>query len=249
MKTKTLFPSLLTLALLFLCIVSYGQFSNNNSGNVIGNNIKNDKSEDEGGDGPFSQGDKFVNLGLGFVGSEVGSSVGSGYSNSTGPSFEFNSEKAMTDHLGLGFATSYQGASATNTFTTQGYDSYTNTLVNYTTTDKYSISFIQFSVRGAYHFTAGNKFDPYAGVGLGYCEVIETLNETTNDPSVAGGSSTTGAPGFMFGAFGGTRYFFSDHVGAWFEFQFNRASFTVNGYSTSISSSNYLNLGLVFKWR
>ncbi len=248
MKTKTLFLTLFAGAFLCFSNASYAQY------HTSGNSYSSSGSANSGvGDGPFAEGDKFVGIGVGFVGSGLSDAQGPGYSTSTGPAIEINSEKAVSDHIGIGFAFSYQGASATNTFTTQdvvlNQQTFQYEIENFTTTDKYTFTLLQLNIRGAYHFSAGDKLDPYAGIGLGYCDILESLDETTNDPNGgAGGSSTFGAAGIEYGAFAGARYFFSDHVGAWFELQYFRSTFSIDGYSASITSSNFLNLGIMFKF-
>ncbi len=247
MKTKTLFLTLFAGAFLCFSNASYAQY------HTSGNSYSSSGAANSGvGDGAFAEGDKFTDIGVGFVGSTEGDAVGSGYSSSVGPAIEIKGEKAVSDHIGIGFGFSYQGASATDTYTTQDVvynpNTYQYTIENFTETDKASVSLMQFNLRGAYHLASTDKLDPYAGIGLGYCDLFGTTTSTSTDPNFEGSSGTFGTAGLEYGLFVGARYFFSDHVGAWFEVQYFRCTVSNDGYSASFVSSNYLNLGISFKF-
>ena len=193
------------------------------------------------GEGAFSGNN--INVGVGFVSGEGALYNGAGYSRSAGPAIEASYEHAF-GKFGVGLNIAYQ--SAKETYAYQGYSSYYQP-VNYT--DTYKLSLLQFMVRGAYHFSAGDKFDPYIGVGLGYCTISDSY--TSTDPNVT--SSKVSLTGVEFGGFGGARYWFSDHVGAWAEIQYAVASFkvgNVSGVSASVSINpcTVFNLGIAFKF-
>jgi len=237
MKTKTLFFSLLAGAFLCFSNASYAQYHNGGGS----------------GDGVWDQGTMALNVGVGFIGSGLGNVVGAGYTSSVSPAFEISFERGLSEHWGIGLGISYQSATSTYTSSYATYvfnpSTFTETPVTYTTTDKYTLSLLSFNVRGAYHFSAGAKFDPYVALALGYCTASESDNETSNDPnnvSTSGaGSSITG---LEYGVIGGARYLFTDHIGAWIELQYLAASFSYGGYSSTINAGNVINLGISFKF-
>jgi outer membrane protein W len=244
MKTKTLLLSLLAGAFLCFSNVSYAQYHHSGS--------SSSSSSSGSGDNAFAQGNYDINVGVGFVGSGLGDVVGSGVSQSVSPAYEFTIERALSDHISLGVGFAYQTATASSSTSYASeiinYTTGAITPVTYTTIDAYKVSLLNVTFRGAYHFSAGDKLDPYLGIQLGYCDATATDDETSNDPSVGSSSSSAGIAGVEYGLYGGARYFFTDHIGAWFELQYARATFTYNGYSSSINVSNILNLGITFKW-
>lgn len=232
MKTKTLFLSLLAGAFLCFSNASYAQYHSSGGGS---------------GDGAWDQGASAINLGIGFLGNGAGN-VASGASASVAPAFELSYERGLNEHWGIGLNITYQSASATSSYSGIDYNYATFQQFTYTTTDKYSVSLLNFDIRGAYHFSAGAKFDPYIGLALGYCDASATDNTTSTDPNIASSSSTGSITGVEFGLFVGGRYYFSDHIGAWAELQYTDASFSYGGYSTSINAADILNLGITFKF-
>ena len=201
------------------------------------------------GDGAFSG--NIIDLGVGFV--NVGFNFyGAGGSTSTTPAFEISYEHAL-GKFGIGLNFAFQ--SSTTTFTTSGtsYNYVTFVPSNYTNTEKYTTSLLQFVVRGAYHISASDKLDPYIGLQLGYCTASGSYSFSTNDPNSPGDGNTGSAAtasltGVEFGGYLGAKYYFTDHVGAWLEFQYAAASFSSGGYSVSIDPCTMLNLGLAFKF-
>ena len=127
-------------------------------------------------------------------------------------------ERAITDQFGVGVALSYSSYGAKWVASTYDYS--------------YRWTSLSVMLRGAYHFSVRNdKFDPYAGIGLGY------LNNN--------GSWTSSLPGFnealykislaspfAFQIFGGARYMFTEKFGGYAEV----------GYGISVA-----NFGLTFK--
>lgn len=237
MKTKTLVSSLGLAALLLTAGFASAQFKSHGSSS-------SSSSSGSSGDGAFGQGTNDISVGVGF-GSGLGSLYSGGYSSSVGPAIELAYEHGLSDHWGIGIYYSYQ--SATSTYTYQGFNS-NFVLTNYT--DTYKEALMVFCARGAYHFTVNEKLDPYVGLNLGYCTISSSYS--TTDPSVTVTSSSS-LTGIDFGGYGGVRYFFSNHIGAWAELQFATASFKVdlgNGVtaSTSINPVCIANLGIVFKF-
>jgi hypothetical protein len=84
------------------------------------------------------------------------------------------------------------------------------------------------AARGTYHFVFMDKFDPYAGIVLGYMGASWKWKGSGAEP--ADYSSSSGA--FRGGFFVGARYYFADNFGVYAEL----------GYLL-----NFLNVGVTFK--
>lgn len=202
------------------------------------------------GDNAFSG--NLINVGIGFLSGEGKLYNGSGYNTTVAPAFELSYERAITSNIGVGLNISYQ--TAKSTYDGSGYNigpppTYALTPYNYT--DTYKLSLLQFCVRGAYHFSAGSNFDPYVGIGIGYCTISDAYSSTQTGAT----SSSSSLTGVEFGGFAGARYFFSGHVGAWLEIQYADASFKVGSGGSSgtsvtvnINPCTVFNLGIAFKF-
>lgn len=174
----------------------------------------------------FEQGSNHVNVGYGF-------SLGYGrllnaYSSNQGYKFSgfgpafLSYERGVTDNIGVGASISYStyGAKWIQDYGVQAYDY------------SYRWTTLAIMVRGAYHFNVSNdKFDPYAGVGLGFMKF--GYKWTTEDPTFneANNNVSLGTP-FGYQIFAGARYMFSDKVGGYAEV----------GYGLSVA-----NFGLTFR--
>lgn len=78
---------------------------------------------------------------------------------------------------------------------------------------KWKFTYIIICARGAYHFLEHNKdFDAYAGLGLGYGIVSNSV--TYNTPTVQPFGFAAGGSYFFFDIFGGGRYYFSPKFAA-----------------------------------
>jgi len=206
------------------------------------------------GDGAFTG--NFFNVGIGFVSGEGSLYSNSGGTSSTGPAFELSYERAL-GHFGVGLNIAYQSASSSYTDPYTYFNPLTYAESDYTNTYTDKLSLLQFCGRVAYHFSAGDKFDPYVGVAIGYCSISVTESFSTNDPNSPGdgntqSNSSQSLTGVEFGGFGGARYFFTDHVGAWIEIQYAVASFNVGNVggasvSVAINPCTVFNLGVSFK--
>jgi outer membrane protein W len=159
----------------------------------------------------FEQGSNHVNVGYGFglgYGRLLNAySANEGYKFSGfGPAF-LSYERGVTDNIGVGVSISYStyGAKWIKDYTVQAYDY------------SYRWTTLAIMARGAYHFNVSNdKFDPYAGVGLGFMKF--GYKWTTEDPSFneANNNVSLGTP-FGYQIFAGARYMFSDKVGGYAE--------------------------------
>jgi opacity protein-like surface antigen len=146
----------------------------------------------------------FVTL-LGSVNNTFDSYSDVNYS-STGPLYA-KFEHAISDKVGLGLNFAYAG----NQWAYQFNDGYDGT--NYTETSKRTT----FSVlaRMNFHFGSSDKFDPYAGFGLGYRSANWTID--TDDPNGGSGVDFKTLVPLGMEITVGARYYFMEHLGAYVE--------------------------------
>ncbi|MDR0371057.1 MAG: hypothetical protein LBH80_04300 [Prevotellaceae bacterium] len=137
----------------------------------------------------FSQGDKVVNVGIGF-GSYLG---GSGYSIIIPPlagSFEYGIVDGLINgnaSIGVG---GYLGFASEKTF-------------------DWHYNYFILGARGAFHYQFVDKLDTYAGLILGY-------NITSSSGSGIGVNNNS-LSGFAYSTFVGARYYFTESIAAFAE--------------------------------
>jgi len=174
----------------------------------------------------FEQGNNYVNVGYGF-GLGYGRLLNAynaydGYKFSGfGPAF-ISYERGVTDNIGVGASVSYSsyGGKWNQDGGSQTY------------AYSYRWSTLSILARGYYHFNvSSDKFDPYAGVGLGFLKYGYKWTSTDPGFDEASNSVSLGTP-FGYQIFAGARYMFSDKVGGYAEV----------GYGVSV-----MNFGLTFK--
>jgi opacity protein-like surface antigen len=162
----------------------------------------------------FEEGSNQVAVGYGFV-TLLGSVNDSfdAYSDTeykgTGP-FYVKFEHALSDKVGLGLNVAYAGNEWSYKYT--GFDINGNSAI-YTETSKrttYSVL-----ARMNFHFGSSDKFDPYAGFGLGYRNANWTY-ETTDPDGSSGVEFKTLMPLGMEITIG-ARYYFTDNIGLYAE--------------------------------
>lgn len=218
MKTKEMLIPAIAAALFTLsCTTANGQqeigtptLTNTNS------NITNE---------PFSKGSNVINVGLGVGGYYT--YWGYGYAQT--PNFVISYENGTFGHVGpgvisLGALLSYKGIS--DNWVSHGY-SYS---------EKWNYWIV--GLRSAYHwnFTHSPKFDPYAGLMLGYYYINSAF--ATNNPEYF----SPGNPGYIYysstypnyaalSLFLGARYYVSHKVGIWGELGY--------GYTTLALGVNF----------
>jgi hypothetical protein len=93
--------------------------------------------------------------------------------------------------------------------------------------DEYS--YFGYSAKGAFHYTGLDveKFDPYAGLMLGYNIASSTIKET-GTTSIYSNSNYNDASGSVnFSGFVGARYFLTNNVAAYAELGFGVSNLTV----------------------
>jgi opacity protein-like surface antigen len=120
-------------------------------------------------------------------------------------------EHAVSDHLGIGLNFAY----ATNEWSYR-YDSFDSDLnaTQYVATNKRSTW--SALVRLNWHFGDSDKFDPYAGLGLGYRNATWSYETTDPSGSESGVTFKTLVPLGMEMTIG-ARYFFTESIGAYLE--------------------------------
>jgi hypothetical protein len=151
----------------------------------------------------FPRGTVVVNLGIG-----VGNLYwGSGYGSALAVSPTLDIDVAATDKLGIG------------NIGVGGTASYSYTKYNYAGSRTVTFSGVLVGLRGSYHFilnsgALSSKFDPYAGVMLGYI-----FGSGPNNPDLYGVGPKGSA--FQPGVFAGAHYYFVQHFGVFAELGYN----------------------------
>lgn len=148
----------------------------------------------------FSQGDKVVNLGVGF-----GSTYYASYYSSHTPALSASVEVGVVDgilekgSIGIGGYVGYSSAKWAN---------------------YYKTSNIIVGGRGSFHYPLVDKLDTYTGLLLGY-----NIYSYTYDASYFGAKGSAGTVTFAW--FAGARYYFSDNFGVLGEIGYGIAYLTV----------------------
>ncbi len=175
-------------------------------------------------------------------------------SNSPSPAFALGYEHALSHAIGVGLNVGYQ--SATTNFSTVGwsYSPATGAISTYKNSYTYSLSMPTFMLRGAFHFTAGTKIDPYAGINIGYCLVSTSQSFKTNDPNFntptdynASLPTPVSLSGVAYGVFIGGRYFFTDQFGAWLELSYANVTLSSFHLNVNVNPTPWIKLGVCVK--
>jgi outer membrane protein W len=141
----------------------------------------------------FEKGNKLLNVSVGLAPTfGVTSISGFGFSTKWSPPISASFEFGVSDRISVG---------AVGGFATQKFVDNANDGVQY--------DYLLIGARGSYHFATSEKFDPYAGITLGYNNV--TAKEVG---SGSGGGFSVAASSVLYGAHLGARYYFSDAIGA-----------------------------------
>jgi hypothetical protein len=165
----------------------------------------------------FEKGNSAINLGFG---------IGSGYYSGSFYSFTWG----LNGSYELGIVEVPMGSKLKGIVGVGGLLGYSSYSYNYTYWDgKYHYSNILIAARGNYHFVFMEKFDPYAGVFLGYQFASSKWKGTGTEPS----DYTVTHGYFRPGLFVGARYYFNNQFGVYAEL----------GYMLTV-----LNLGVTLKF-
>ena len=123
-------------------------------------------------------------------------------------------EHAISDKVGMGLNLAY----ATNKWEYR-YDESSTSTNGTTTTNQYTEttdrSTYSILVRMNFHFGESDKFDPYAGFGVGYRNAKWT-EKSTSPNGTSGVELKTSVP-FGFEMTIGARYYFAEHFGVYLE--------------------------------
>jgi opacity protein-like surface antigen len=240
---------LLFVSVILFAPVTKAQQSNDGEFKTRNQTTKSEKSRknDDDGEKAFGKGKLVIVAGYGFPNlyksffkntiSNSGSST-SGYSydytvKGFGPVF-LRGEYGITKWFGAGLIIGYSQMSVTKTdaYTEEDYDSNSGTYVTGTYQDvaKYTHTSLSIGARANFHFGTGKRIDPYAGVGLGYSSNQNKFTYSTTNPyqALPVPVSISGIP-FYFAISIGTRYYFTDNIGLYAEFGFDKWSLLQGG--------------------
>ncbi len=170
----------------------------------------------------FEEGRSYLSLGYGFgnltqaVIKEAVAESDVKYS-SFGPAF-LKYEYAIAEKVGIGANLAYLSAKVS---ATDAYTDINNNEIKYTETVKFST----FSVLGRvnFHFGDNDNIDPYFGVGMGYRTA--NWNYTSTDPNAPENEDIKSLSPFGMDMTFGTRFLFTDNVGAYVEVGMAKAVF------------------------
>ena len=159
----------------------------------------------------FAKGKSAVNLGLG---------LGSGYYGGSFYSFTWG----MNGSYEMGIVEVPMGSKLKGVVGVGGLLGFSSNSYNYSFWDgKYRYTNVLIAARGTYHFIFMDKFDPYAGLYLGY--------QFTNAKWTGGGVEPVGysvnSSSVRAGAFVGARYFFTNNFGVYAELGYMLTVFNV----------------------
>lgn len=147
----------------------------------------------------FDKNTSYLHAGIGFGGGFYSGSV-------TLPPVSLSYEKAVTDKISIGGIVGYSSSQYNYAFEGGSY--------------KWKYSYLLIGARGNYHFATTEKFDPYAGLTLGYNIV------SVKSPAQARGYTAKGSA-LLFGGQLGANYYFSSNTGAFAELGYGIGVLTI----------------------
>ncbi len=166
---------------------------------------------------PFGKGSSAINLGIGF-----GNTIYTGSYYKMGfPTISASYELGIVEIqmgsklkgiVGVGGMVGYGGSKYDYSYGLYGYDVKTN--------------YFLIAARGNYHFIFHPKFDPYAGIILGYYFGNSKVTYGSGYPSYAPKYSGNDG-GFHGGAYAGARWFFTPAFAVFSEIGWNISIFTI----------------------
>ena len=166
---------------------------------------------------PFGKGSSAINLGIGF-----GNTIYTGAYYSMGfPTISVSYEYGIVEVpmgsslkgiVSVGGLAGFGGSKYDYSYATWGYDVKTN--------------YFLIAARGNYHFIFHDKFDPYAGIILGYYFGNSTVTYSSGYPNYLPTYSGSDG-GFHGGAYAGVRWFFTPAFAVFSELGWNISIFTV----------------------
>jgi opacity protein-like surface antigen len=172
----------------------------------------------------FEQGRSYISLGYGFgnlTQAVIKAAVAENdlkYS-SFGPAF-LKYEYGIAEKIGIGVNVAYLNAKVS---ASDSYIDDNNNTVNFTETLKYSTTSILGRVN--FHFGDNDNIDPYLGVGMGYRTAKYTY--TSSDPEAPQDEELKSLSPFGMEITFGTRFLFTDNIGAYVEVGMAKAVFQI----------------------
>lgn len=161
----------------------------------------------------FEKGNHGINVGLGFGHMYYGG-WGGGY---------YGSLPVISGSYELGIVEVPMGSDLTGVVSVGGIMAFTGGRYGKWDNDNYwSYTVFTLAARGNYHFIFHDKFDPYAGVLMGFSIWSDRWH---GDNAYETGGSSSG--GFEAGAYVGARYFFTDMIAVYSEIGYLPAFFNV----------------------
>ena len=138
------------------------------------------------------------------------------YTGTAAPSITASYERKFSRQFGLGLALDYTSAMYTgNNIPFSIADPNNTTVSSGTVTDKVAGTYFGLGARLVYHLSAGDKFDPYAGLLLGI--TVTSASHTISSDSTSTFITHETFAGILLGGFIGVRYFVSDQVAIYVE--------------------------------
>ena len=147
----------------------------------------------------FDKSTSYLHAGIGFGGGFYSGSI-------TLPPISLSYEKAVTDKISVGGIVGYSSSKYSYGFGGSSYD--------------WKYTYLLIGAKGNYHFATTEKFDPYAGLTLGYNIV------SVKSPGEVQGYAAKGSA-LLFGAQVGANYYFSSNTGAFAELGYGIGILTI----------------------
>ena len=170
----------------------------------------------------FDEGKSVVTIGYGFP-NLITATFRSIYNTTDHTGYTFSAmgplvaryEYGLSEKIGFGIVAGYSMMSLSYTY--QDWNSTMTAQVNYTATLKWSSPSV--GARMSIHFATKDKLDPYFGVSAGWSG--NTFTWTDTNPNNNTKSSVSFSP-FYFGLGVGMRYYFTDNIGMYVEFGWDK---------------------------
>lgn len=179
----------------------------------------------------FDEGKSVVTIGYGFP-NIITSTFRAAYNTTSHTNYSFSAagpivlryEYGLSEKIGFGIAVGYSMMSLSYNY--QDYNT-TGILTNYTANVKWNSPSV--GARMNIHFATKDKLDPYFGVSAGWSG--NTLTYTDNNPNASKNNTSISFSPFYFGLGLGMRYYFTDNIGMYVEFGWDKWALMQAGLS------------------
>jgi hypothetical protein len=161
-----------------------------------------------------------------YVSHPYGSSSFKSEAKGTGPVL-LKFEHGLTPLIGIGASFGFLDTKLTETFTYQDYNYNTgnNFLYTYEDVSKHRFTSLSIGCRLNFHFLTNKRLDPYAGIAAGYTKTFYKYTFSTNNPATIKPTSSLDEIPIYFAITAGSRYYFTEFLGAYAEIGFEKWSF------------------------